>query len=135
MPQNSCYTYFAIKGEFNPDDITRRLGLKPSKVWKKGDKRDNGTEYDFSYWEFGFCDEYQVVTEKQMHKTLGPLFSKSAILNEIRKEFDVIYVLEVVSAVYSENATPCLAPSMEVIDFCHETRAEIDIDLYVGEKE
>ena len=71
MPENSCYTYFAIKGEFNPDDITRRIGLNPSKVWKKGDKRNNGTEYDFSYWEFGFCDEYDVVTEKQMQKVDG----------------------------------------------------------------
>ena len=134
MPENSCYTYFAIKGEFNPDDITERLGLMPSKVWKTGDKRDNGTEYDFSYWEFGFCEEYDVVTENQMHKTLAPLLRKIEILKEIRKEFDVIYVLEIVPTVYSENATPCLAPSMEVIDFCHETRTEIDIDLYVGEK-
>lgn len=135
MPENSCYTYFAIKGDFNPDDITRRIGLNPSKVWKKGDKRDNGTEYDFSYWEFGFCDEYDVVTEKQMQKTLEPLLSKTAILNEIRKESDVVFVLEIVPTVYSESATPCLAPSMEVIDFCHETRTGIDIDLYVGEKE
>lgn len=135
MPENSCYTYFAIKGEFNPDDITRRIGLNPSKVWKKGDKSDNGTEYDFSYWEFGFCDEYDVVTEKQMQKTLEPLLSKTAILNEIRKESDVVFVLEIVPTVYSENATPCLAPSMEVIDFCHETRTEIDIDLYIAEKE
>ena len=131
MPQNSCYTYFAIKGEFNPDDITRRLGLKPSKVWKAGDKSDNGTVYDFSYWEFGFCDEYDVVTEKQMQKTLEPLLSKTAILNEIRKDFDVAFVLEIVPTVYSENATPNLSPSMEVIDFCHETRTGIDIDLYV----
>ena len=135
MPQNSCYTYFAIKGEFNPENITERLGLNPSKVWKTGDKRGNGTEYDFSYWEFGFCEEYDVVTENQMHKTLAPLLSKIEILKEIRKEFDVIYVLEIVPTVYRENATPCLAPSMEVIDFCHETRTEIDIDLYVGEKE
>lgn len=135
MPENSCYTYFAIKGEFNPDDITRRIGLNPSKIWKKGDKRNNGTEYDFSYWEFGFCDEYDVVTEKQMQKTLEPLLSKTAILNEIRKESDVVFVLEIVPTVYSENAIPCLAPSMKVIDFCHETRTEIDIDLYVGEKE
>lgn len=135
MPENSCYTYFAIKGEFNPDDITRRLGLMPSNVWKAGDKRSNGTGYDFSYWEFGLCDEYDILIENQMHKTLAPLLNKIEILKEIQKEFDVIYVLEIVPTVYSKNATPCLAPSMEVIDFCHETRTEIDIDLYVGEQE
>ena len=131
MAENKCYTYFAIKGEFNPDDITIRLGLNPSKAWKAGDKRSNGTEYDFSYWEFGFCDAYDVLVENQMHKTLAPLFGKTAILNEIRKDFDVTFVLEVVPTVYSENETPSLSSSMEVIDFCHETRTEIDIDLYV----
>lgn len=29
------------------------------------------------------------------------------------------------------NTAPCLAPSMKVIDFCHSTKTEIDIDLYV----
>ena len=135
MPQNSCYTYFAIKGEFNPENITERLGLNPSKVWKTGDKRGNGTEYDFSYWEFGFCDEYDVVTENQMQKTIAPLLSKIEILKEIRKEYDVVFVLEIVPTVYSDCPIPCLAPSLEIIDFCHETRTEIDIDLYVGEKE
>ncbi len=131
MQKNRCYTYFRITGDFNPGVITERLGLSPSKVWKTGDKRSNGTEYDFSNWEIGFCDEYEIDTKNQMHKTLAPLFNKTAILNEIRKDFDVTFVLEIVPTVYSENATPSLAPSMEVIDFCHETRTEIDIDLYV----
>lgn len=134
MPQNSCYTYFAIKGEFNPDVITEKIGLTPSATSKKGDKRSNGTEYDFSYWEFGFCDEYDVVTENQMQKTIAPLLSKIEILKEIRKEYDVVFVLEIVPTVYSDCPTLCLAPSLEIIDFCHETRTEIDIDLYVGEK-
>lgn len=30
MNENSCYTYFAIKGEFNPDVITEKTELTPS---------------------------------------------------------------------------------------------------------
>ena len=47
------------------------------------------------------------------------------------EKYDVEYYLEVVPEIYSYNSHPCLAPSLDVIDFCHETRTNIDIDLYI----
>ena len=70
-----------------------------------------------------------------MHITIDPLLGKIDILNEIKNEFDVTYTLEVVPTVYADNTSPCLAPSLKVIDFCHATRTEIDIDLHVMEQE
>ncbi len=131
MTENTCYTYFKITGDFNPDIITKRLGLIPCKTWNIGDKRRNGTLFDFALWEFGRCDNYDVIVENQMHMTIAPLLDKIDILNEIKNEFDVTYTLEVVPTVYADNTSPCLAPSLKVIDFCHATRTEIDIDLYV----
>ncbi|MBQ6789017.1 MAG: DUF4279 domain-containing protein [Clostridia bacterium] len=131
MTENSCYTYFRITGDFDPDIITVRLELQPDKFWKIGDKRRNGTEYDFASWEIGRCEEYNVLTENQMHKTIAPLLDKVVLLNKIREEFDVVFTLEIVPTIYAGNTNPCLAPSLKVIDFCHATRTEIDIDLYV----
>lgn len=133
MTKNTCYTYFKITGDFDPNIITNRLGLIPSKTWKIGDKRKNGTLYDFALWEFGRCNNYDVIAENQMHITIAPLLDKIDILNEIKNELGVDYTLEIVPTVYSSNASPCLAPSLKVIDFCHATRTEIDIDLYVME--
>lgn len=45
---NSCYTYFKITGDFDPDDITHLLALSPEKQWRVGDLRRNGTVYDFA---------------------------------------------------------------------------------------
>ena len=135
MTKNTCYTYFKITGDFDPDVITKKLGLIPSKTWKIGDERRNGTLYDFASWEFGRCDNYDVIVENQMHITIDPLLGKIDILNEIKNEFDVTYTLEVVPTVYADNTSPCLAPSLKVIDFCHATRTEIDIDLHVMEQE
>lgn len=133
MTKNTCYTYFKITGDFDPDVITKRLGLIPSKTWKSGDKRKNGTIYDFALWEFGRCNNYDVIVENQMHITIASLLDKIDILNEMKNELGVDYTLEIVPTVYSSNASPCLAPSLKVIDFCHATRTEIDIDLYVME--
>ncbi len=56
------YTYFGIgsngditerglvgnlEGLFDPDDITKLLGIEPFKKWKKGDLNKSGREYFF----------------------------------------------------------------------------------------
>ena len=70
--KNSCYTYFRISGEFDPDEVTALLGLQPDQSWKSGDLRRDGTAYDFSHWLFGRCDEYSILVEEQMRKTILP---------------------------------------------------------------
>ena len=135
MTENRCYTYFRITGDFNPELVTEKLELQPDKFWRIGDKRRNGTLYDFAAWEFGRCNKYDVITENQMHRTIAPLLEKVELLNEIRNEFNVVFTLEIVPEIYAGNTAPCLAPSLQVIDFCYATRTEIDIDLYVTQKE
>ena len=130
--RNSCYTYFAIKGNFEPDEISKILNLSPAKQWKIGDLRRNGkSRYDFALWEYGRCNDYDVYVENQMMKTISSLMSKTNELKAIKKQFDVNFVLEVVPSVYVDESTPCLAPNREVIKFCYETETDIDIDLYV----
>lgn len=129
--RNSCYTYFKIVGDFNPEEATQRLNLVPTKQWHIGDIRKNGTKFDFALWEYGRCDVYDVIVENQMMKTIQELIPKISILNNIRNDFDVEFTLEIVPEIYAGETTPCLAPNKEVIKFCYETSTNIDIDLYV----
>ena len=48
---NSCYTYFKIVGQFNPDYVSQVLNLKAEESWKIGEQRKNGTKYDFAFWK------------------------------------------------------------------------------------
>ena len=129
--KNSCFTYFKIVGDFNPDDVTRILGIIPEITWKSGDLGSNGKPYSFAGWETGRCMEYDVFVDNQMKKTIALLQNKISLLNQIKNEYDVSFFLEVVPMIYTDESTPCLAPSLEIIDFCHATRTEIDIDMYV----
>ena len=133
--RNSCYTYFKIVGNFNPDDVSELLNLTPEKTWKIGDLRRNGTKYDFALWEIGRCAEYDVEIKNQMRKTIDVLQDKIPLLNQIREENDVSFVLEIVPTIYAGDKNPYLAPPLDVIDFCHATRTEIDIDMYVYDSE
>jgi len=129
--RNSCYTYFRIVGDFNPDEISEILNLTPEKTWKIGDLRCDGTKHVFAHWEIGRCSEYDVVTENQMRKTISLLQDKTHLLNQIREKYDVSFFLEVVPRIFAGEITPTLSPSLDVIDFCHETRTELDVDMYI----
>ena len=133
IEMNRCYTYFKIVGNFDPDDISAILNLTPEKSWKIGDLRRNGTKYDFALWDIGRCTEYDVEVKNQMRKTIDILKGKIPLLNHIRQEYEVSFFLVVVPPVYADETSPCLAPSRDIIDFCHATRTEIDIDLYVND--
>ena len=133
--QNSCYTYFTIVGDFDPDSVSRLLNLNPDQSWRIGDLRRNGTAYDFARWSFGKCDTYDVIVTNQMRKTIAPFLDKIDVLNEIYCKNNVNFYLAVVPSVHAGDISPCLAPSLDVMDFCHATRTEIDIDLYVYDSE
>ena len=133
--KNACYTYFLMTGNFEPDEISRLMSLQPERSWRIGDLRHNGTEYDFAHWSFGRCDEYDGMVEEQIRKTIAPLADKIDRLNRIRREYGVKFTLEIVPTVYPGESAPSLVLPMDVIDFCHATRTEIDIDLYVMKAE
>ena len=133
--KNKCYTYFKIVGDFDPDIATARLGLTPTDSWKIGDTRRNGSKFDFALWEYGRCSEYDVLVENQMRKTISDLLDKTDILNQIRSEYDVSFCLEIVPTIYVGDTNPCLAPPLDIIDFCHATRTVIDIDMYIYSQE
>ena len=133
--RNSCYTYFRIVGNFNPDDVSALLNLTPEESWKIGDLRRNGAKYEFANWKIGKCAEYDVYVENQMRKTISMLLDKIATLNQIREENDVEFFLEIVPSIYVDDINPCLAPPLDVIDFCHATRTQIDIDMYLFNSE
>lgn len=133
--KNTCYTRFKIIGDFDPEYVSAVLGITPERSWKAGDARRDGEKYGFSSWEIGRCDEYDVNVSEQMKKTVAPLTDKIDALNMIRKQNNVSFYLEVVPHIYAGETAPCLAPSMDIIDFCHATRTEIDIDTYVYDSE
>lgn len=131
--QNSCYTYFRITGTFDPDDISAILCLTPDQTWREGDPiKDGRASYQFSCWQYGRCDTYNVFTDEMMMQTIANLIPKIPLLQTIRDEFtDINFSLEIVPTVTSGESTPSLSPNRAVIEFCYLTHTDIDIDLYL----
>lgn len=129
---NEIKTYFKITGDFIPDEITKKLELEPTQTWNKGDKRRISTgNYTFSLWEFGKIEKKNnVFADKQMLETISPLFKKTNILCDLKKRYNLSFVLEVVPKFYTTVDKPILSPPKEVVDFCSQTETLIDIDYY-----
>jgi len=48
---NESYAYFTITGDFDPAEITAKVGIQPTDSWKKGDRHGKKQiEYKFSRW-------------------------------------------------------------------------------------
>lgn len=129
---NICRTYFSIKGNFEPNDITEILGLQPFESHKEGESRVRGNGvYSCSAWNFGECNECSLNVNEQIRKTIAPLRDKFDALKFIKDSFDVRFFICVVIEMYIDGSAPILGLDLDIIDFCHETRTEPDIDLYV----
>jgi hypothetical protein len=128
---NSCYTYFQISGTFDPREVAKLIGIKPDRMRTVGELLPSGKRSNSSFLEYGRCDKYDPSIENQMRATVAPLIDKIDILSKIREEYGAKLLISIVPTVYVGEASPILAPPLDVIDFCHATRTEIDIDLYV----
>jgi len=134
--ETQSYTYFSIRGEFDPDDITERLGIEPIRKRKKGDEMPrpvgvtNVRYYNCSGWcaEESNVDRYDV--EKQCLDTIKNLKKKIPELLEIKSLYNVDFTIFVVPTIYN-GETPMIGFNKEVIEFCHLTGTYIDVDMYV----
>lgn len=131
MPDvSTCYCYFAIKGDFDPQYVTERLSLMPEMSWAIGDCCNNGTKFDFALWEFHRTEIKYPECEIQCIDAIRELIGKEDILIDIKNTHDVSFVLEIVPSICN-GEKPVITFGKEVIKFCYLTDTDIDIDMYV----
>ncbi|MDR1793881.1 MAG: DUF4279 domain-containing protein [Erysipelotrichaceae bacterium] len=131
IPHNECYTYFAIDGNFDPELITKRLGLRPSYTHRIGDQDTRlGNEYIWPVWQYGMYRKYDNCINNMLMKTIEDLLPKVELLQSLKAEFDLKYFLRVVLTVYPYNVSPDLSPGAEVISFLYHTGTQFSVDHY-----
>lgn len=127
-----CMTYFMIRGNFDPDEITAYLRVVPEQVQRIGDPiGKSGRKRQAALWRYGTVVSNDWDVDKMMKETIRALLPKEDLLRKIKLTYDAALTLEVVPLVRYDEQPPCLAPSLAVMRFCLETGTEMDIDLYV----
>ena len=131
---SDSYVYFALKGDnFDPDIVTQRLGITPTKIHRLGDPiGKNGNKIKFSGW-YLYTDKVEnLLIDKLVEDVVSKLDSKIDIINELKRDFNLTSILEIVMYIeIDENSsTPALGHDSKTIEFLYLTNTETDVDIY-----
>lgn len=135
MKPNEARVYFSLNGDdFDPNAVTRFLGIEPTSTKCKGKNDVFGRVIKHSSWQFStknIVNEYIDIFE--MTKTIiNKLKPKKELINQAKSRFNITPKLEVVLW-FSPNedcSTPAIGFEVDTIKFLGEIGAFIDIDTY-----
>lgn len=130
--------YMGFAGDFDVDEITSILGLKPTHFHNKGDKMQSLVNkdgspayYKFSAWDYGTEYEYTRDIDEQCERIVNQLINKQAEIINIVEKYNCTVTFQIVSVI-EKGQTPGLGISQNVMNFCTTIKADIDIDIYAN---
>ncbi len=141
MSQSETYVYFALYGtdsepnsDFDPDEVTKKLGINPTRAWRKGDKKTlSGIEYKYAgwIWETNRGTE-PIWVDKLVTKVVDAFEYRIDAIVELKRELQLESILGIILYVdmNEENSTPALGQDLRTIKFLYETQTYIDVDIY-----
>lgn len=128
------YVYFALTGDnFDPQIVTESIGVTPSEKWNKGDKGNYKPILDYSCWKLSADKRKEDQTvDSLVDEVIRQLFDKIEMINELKNQFNLSSVLEIVLYIDTneEQSTPALEHNLKTIEFLHRTQTKTDIDMY-----
>ena len=125
MNPSYSYVYFALKGDdFDPVEVTRRLGIEPTSAWRKGEISQYISATKFALWEWRTGTEALLI-DQLIDEVIARLEGKEDEIIDLKQELGMASVLEVVLFVDTneENSTPALVGHVSVVLF--EAKKEV----------
>lgn len=122
---------FVIGGEtfFDHDEVTKKMGIIPTYLRKKGEKLRCGKPFHMTEW--GFETEYEPSYDinDQLNKVTEQLKNKECIINEICSKYEISPTFVIVVNV--ENGEfPAMYFNTDFIKFAASINADIGFDPY-----
>ena len=134
MEISNSYVYFALKGkEFDPNEITKQIGILPTETYQKGSEGKNNPNLQFDHWilskEKG---KEQIFIDALVEEIVDKLYDRIDIINKLKIEYHLESVLEIIMYVdiNPETSTPALGQNLKTIEFLYKTKTKIDVDIY-----
>ena len=139
MEKTSLYAYIALQGEEFADYplkmVTEHLSIQPTQTWKLGErvhpnKSNNPLERTNTCWKYK-TDKIETVDSEDVLLPILEVFqSKEAVINQLKKKFNLEVSLVVVSEVYN-GEMPALVLHPEFSRFLASIDARLEFDTYV----
>lgn len=128
------YVYFALRGDFDTDEVTQRVGLTPTKALRKHEKDPERKTPRFSHWDYStpvvrgkHVDVYELAS--QITANLRP---HAGAIRQAVQDLGLSATLQVVLYInwIDETPTPAIGFHRDVVQFLADVGATVDIDTY-----
>lgn len=134
LRKNRAEVYFALRGSFNPDEVTLALGVHPTEISRKGNKGTYNANLGFSSWKLssGQIRGESIDVYEMSERLVAQLAPKTRDISDLMRQLDLFATLQVVVTLscVENQSTPALGFSQEVVRFLSEVGGQIDVDLY-----
>ncbi|BAS58251.1 DUF4279 domain-containing protein [Leptolyngbya boryana CZ1] len=127
---SEVYVEFSLTGiDLNPEDITSKVGIEPTKTWLKDELispkgqiryKQNGWKLRSHLEASDDLDEHFRVILQQLRQGWQPLI-----------ELCSVYEAEFCGVIYTSGERPAIHFDRELLKAVLQLNAEIDVDLYV----
>jgi hypothetical protein len=129
--ESEIYAYFSLIGkELDPEEITAKTGIIPTKTWRVGDLINLRAKLrkKHSGWSVYSSVEKTADLEEHLKSILALLQRGWLPLVELSK----CYKAEIACVIYYRSGSvPAIHFDKSIIDKVHQLNAEIDVDFYV----
>src|ERR1700730_4750025 len=124
---NECYAYFCVLGSFDPDQITERVGVKPTKSFLEGDPipKSAATRKD-SMWALYSRLERTSSLEQHVTDVLEQLDANKSAFEKLSNELGG--TLELVG--YFHSSYPGLVFDRDIVQRLAQYSLSVDFDFY-----
>ena len=133
MSKCDSYVYFALLGDFNPAEVTARLGVQPTRTWEKDGKSKVKAHRQSAFWAWETARGKEIIfVEDLVEEVVAKLESKAQIIVELKQQLQAESTLQVVLYIdmNEEKSTPALGHELRTINFLHATQTSTDVDIY-----
>lgn len=133
MEQTSFYTYIKLAGndDFPLDEVTKRLQIEPTDVWRVGDKvrPDSPLERFYTCWKYKIGPVQSLDVDDVLEPLYDQFHSKVDIINALKAQYDLSVRIVVVIEIENGNK-PALTMAPTFSQFASSIGADIEVDLY-----
>jgi hypothetical protein len=121
-----AYSYIRITGTLDYNLVSSALNLEPTSFWNVGDKRRNGSIYDFSNWSYRVPEFDSEFVDSSIDNILKFIESKNINFHGLDSDFEV----SIQCVAYHQEKSPGFHLSKEVVGKLASLGISIDFDLY-----
>lgn len=129
--ESEIYAYFSLIGiDLDPEEITAKVGIKPTKTWRVGDLVSPRATIrkKYSGWSVYSQVENSIHLEDYIKSVLEQLQPGWRSLVELCK----VYKAEISCVIYYRSGSvPAIHFDKYLVEMAHQLNAEIDVDFYV----